>query len=93
MRVELGHRHFLVKVAADFLENLLKNLRVEKKRRAEVEAIAIALDERGASADARLLLKNGHIRARLGEQHGRGQPARPCSNNDDTSRHKPSLTK
>jgi hypothetical protein len=70
LRVELRHRHFLEKVASDFLKNLLQDLRVEEKGGTKIEAIAIALDNRSAPAHARLLFQNGDFRARFGEQHG-----------------------
>jgi hypothetical protein len=77
LRVELRHRHFLEQVAPDGLENLLQDLRVEKKRRAEVELEAVRLNQRRAPADARLLFKHGDVQPGFGQQHCARQPARP----------------
>ena len=87
LRVEPGHRNFLEQIAPHRLKNLLKDLGIEKERRAQIKAVAIALDGRSATAHSRLLFQNRDFHAGLGQQHGRGQTARSRSHYDDPSGH------
>ena len=83
MGVETDQIDFVVQVHAATAEDALQDLRIEKEGGAQVEVEPVLRNRRGSPPHLPLLLENLDIETGLGQEHGVGQAARPCTYDND----------
>ena len=94
LRVETHHLDLPPEVEAAGREDLLEDPRIEKECRPKVKPKALGRRDRaGAAPGHGQPFDHPHSHAGLGQKHGRGQSARPGSDDIDRPRHPgPSIT-
>ena len=83
VRVQRHEFDALVEVLADGAVGLIERLLHDQDRRADVDAEAVLLEDVAAPARPLLLFDDRHVKAHVSQPQRRGQPAQPCTDDDD----------
>ena len=83
VRVQGHELDALVEVLADGAVGLVERLLHDQDRRADVHPEAVLLEDVAAPARPLLLLDHRDVEAHVAQPQRRGQPAQPCTDDDD----------